>query len=137
MKLAKGKGILMAESVLKLSTLIERPTIIVDGVSYEIMSPDELSVLDHHRLGSWGKQLDALMDIESLDDEGEKKLSCMLHNIPNFSMVVVPAAIPAKCSAPRYGAPKVAECQKGKGCSAGSRIWSTTTSWRRARRDFR
>ena len=88
----------MADSVLKLSTLIDRPTIIIDGVSYEIMSPDELSVLDHHRLSSQGKALEALMNVESLDDEGEKKLSSLLHNISNFIMVGVPDDIRSKLS---------------------------------------
>ncbi len=88
----------MAESVLKLSTLIERPTIIIDGESYEIMSPDELSVLDHHRLGSQGKRLDALMSKEYLDEEGEHKLSSLLRAISNFIMVGVPDDVRDKLS---------------------------------------
>ncbi len=97
MKLAKGKGNLMAE-LLKLSTLIERPTIIIDDVSYEIMSPDELSVLDHHRLGSWGKQLDTLMNKLTLERAAEKKLSSLLHRITNFIMVDVPNDVRDKLS---------------------------------------
>ncbi|KKM84735.1 hypothetical protein LCGC14_1296260 [marine sediment metagenome] len=88
----------MAESVLKLSTLIDRPTIIIDDVSYGIRSPDELSVLDHYRLGSQGKKLDALMDEPELDDEGEKKLSTLLHAITDFIMVDVPADVRVKLS---------------------------------------
>ena len=88
----------MAESVLNLTTLIDRPTIIIDDVSHTIMSPDELSVLDHYRLGSQGKKLDALMDEPELDDEGEKQLSTLLHAITDFIMVGVPDDVRAKLS---------------------------------------
>ncbi len=88
----------MAESVLSLTTLIERPTIIIDDVSYEIMSPDELSVLDHHRLGIQGKALDALMSKPKLNAGSEKRLTSLLRDISDFIMVGVPDDVRAKLS---------------------------------------
>lgn len=59
----------MAEPILDLATLIERPTIDIDGTRYEILSPDELSVLDNRRFGLWAQQLEALQQGDALDPE--------------------------------------------------------------------
>lgn len=50
----------MGEPLLSLETLIERPTIDIDGQRYEMLSPDELSVLDSHRFSKWAGRLEEL-----------------------------------------------------------------------------
>jgi hypothetical protein len=60
----------MAESVtaprlLDLDTLISRPTVRIDGVDYELLSPNEVSVLDYRRLTRPGVRM---VEIENLAD---------------------------------------------------------------------
>lgn len=86
----------MATPILDLSTLIERPKIVIDGQHYEIMSPEELSVLDHHRLGAQGRRLDELMGLDRLDDNEERELSDLLGSISDFIMVDVPTDVRLK-----------------------------------------
>lgn len=59
----------MAETpILELSTLIERPTIRIDGTLYELRAPDELSVMDGQYLTHAGKRIDALARTEDADE---------------------------------------------------------------------
>lgn len=46
--------------LLDLDTLIKRPFITIDGERVDILNPDELSVIENHRFGVWGKRIDAL-----------------------------------------------------------------------------
>ena len=46
--------------LLDLDTLVERPFITVDGERVEILNPDELSVIESHRFGVWGRRIEAL-----------------------------------------------------------------------------
>ena len=41
----------MARNILELATLIDRATITVDGKGYELLNPEELSIVDTHRVG--------------------------------------------------------------------------------------
>jgi hypothetical protein len=51
----------MATPILDLATLTrERPPIRVDGVTYYLKSPDELTLMESHQFGAWGKALEAL-----------------------------------------------------------------------------
>ncbi len=50
--------------LLDLNTLIERETVVIDGETYEITSPSELSIIDHHRLGRQGSRLEVLLQKE-------------------------------------------------------------------------
>ncbi len=86
----------MTASVLDISTLIERLKITVDGELYEIMSPDELSVLDHHRLEAWGRRLNQLMELDRLDDNEQREASAVLGSISDFIMVGVPEGVRTK-----------------------------------------
>lgn len=88
----------MAKPLLEIETLIERPTIIIDEESYEIRSPDELSVIDTHRLSSQGRRLDALMAKDKLSAVDKKQLSKLLTDISNFIMVGVPDDVGEKLS---------------------------------------
>lgn len=59
------------EPLLDLSTLTVRPLIAVDGARYELLSPDELSILDSHRLGQWGRRIQELAEAEGAEAEAE------------------------------------------------------------------
>jgi len=86
------------QPILDLDTLVERPTIRVDGKLYEIRSHDELSVLDHHRLVQQGKRLDELMARPELDADSRAEVGTLLYEISDFVMVGVPAQVRAKLS---------------------------------------
>ncbi len=82
--------------ILDLDTLIKRPIIKIDGVNYEIISPDELSVLDHHRLMEQGKRLDALLSASEMGEEDEAEIKKLLVKITDWIMVGVPPEVRAK-----------------------------------------
>ena len=58
------------DPILDLSTLIpDRPVIRIDGATFHLRSPDELTLAESHRFGRWGKDLEALAkDPERLVD---------------------------------------------------------------------
>lgn len=58
-------------ALLDLDTLIERPRIAIDGELYEILSPDELSVIDSHRFGRWGRRIEELAEQDGEAAEAE------------------------------------------------------------------
>lgn len=91
----------MAKPLLEIETLIERPTIIIDEEAYEIRSPDELSVIDTHRLSSQGRRLNALMSRDKIKPAEKKELSKLLHAISDFIMVGVPNDIRDNLSDPQ------------------------------------
>lgn len=77
--------------LLDLSTLIERPVIRIDGVTYEILSPDEISIIDGHRLGMWGRRINVLA--ESDQTEGEAELEQLIDKVARKVAVGVPGAV--------------------------------------------
>lgn len=77
--------------LLDLSTLIERPLIRIDGIAYEILSPDEISIIDGQRLGVWGRRINALA--ESDDPEGEAELEQLIDKVARKVSVGVPDAV--------------------------------------------
>lgn len=79
------------EPLLDLNTLIERPKITIDGLAYEIASPDELSVLDTQRLAWLGRKLDNLMKQDGA--ASAKALGDTLEEITARVMEQVPAAV--------------------------------------------
>lgn len=50
-----------APPLLDLNTLITRPTIVIDEKKYEIISPEELSILDSQRMVTRGQRMEELM----------------------------------------------------------------------------
>lgn len=48
------------KALLNLDTLVERPFITIDGEKVEILNPDELSVIESHRFGVWGRRIEEL-----------------------------------------------------------------------------
>jgi len=87
-----------ATPLLDLETLIKRPKIAIDGELYEILSPDELTVVDHHRFAAWGKRIDALMAKKDLTKAQEKELGKIVVDLGDRIMVGVPEALRAKLS---------------------------------------
>lgn len=82
----------MAEKpLLDLSTLIERPSIEVDGVRYELFSADELSVLASHRLSIWGRRIEAI-DAGTAEEDGAE-LATLIDNVVGAAMVDLPASV--------------------------------------------
>jgi hypothetical protein len=80
--------------LLDLTTLITRPTIIIDGEIFEILSPDEVSIIDSHRFGLWGRRIQALADIEG--DDAEKELTELVSKVARKVTVGVPDEVFAK-----------------------------------------
>lgn len=85
-----------AGPLLDLSTLIERPVIRIDGIGYEILSPDEISIIDGHRLGVWGRRINVLA--ESDDADAEAELEQLIDKVARKVAVGVPGEVFAKLS---------------------------------------
>lgn len=89
--------------ILDLDTLIERPRIAIDGVSYEILSPDEISVIDFQRFAIWGQRIDMLMSEAVAGDapeESEAELTRLIINLTDRIMVGVPEEVRDKLGEP-------------------------------------
>lgn len=84
----------MTDPLLSLDTLIVRPSIEIDGQRYEMLSPDELSVLDSRRFALWAQQLDALQQGE----EERPELAVLVDTIARKVLVGVPDDVRAKLS---------------------------------------
>ncbi|MDZ4306981.1 hypothetical protein [Allopontixanthobacter sp.] len=80
--------------LLDLDTLIERRKISIDGELYEILSPDELSVIESHRFGVWGKRIEQLADKEG--EEEIKELEALIARASRKILVGVPDEVFAR-----------------------------------------
>lgn len=80
----------MAEPLLNLDTLIERPSISIDGARYEIVSPEELPVITSYRLASRGRRFDKLMALEQLSEHQDKELGAIVRELSDIIMAPVP-----------------------------------------------
>jgi hypothetical protein len=61
-----------ADPILDLSTLIaDRPPLRIDGKTYHLKSPDELSLAESHKFTRWGKELEELGGVPDKLDELE------------------------------------------------------------------
>lgn len=87
---------LSGEPLLNLSTLIERPRIRIDAALFEILSPDEISIIDGHRLGSWGRRINVLAEMDG--DEAEAELSELIGKVARKVAVGVPDDVFAQLS---------------------------------------
>lgn len=47
-------------ALLDLDTLIARPFITIDGEAADILNPEELSIIESHRFGVWGRRIEQL-----------------------------------------------------------------------------
>ncbi|WP_048648946.1 hypothetical protein [Nitratireductor soli] len=75
--------------ILDLNTLIERPTIRIDGMTYELRSPDELSVLDSHFFTVKGKEIERLAGEDGKDEE----LAAVIDEVVPRMVVDLPAEV--------------------------------------------
>lgn len=88
--------------LLDLDTLVERPKIAIDGVLYEIRSPHELSVIDSHRFGRWGKRIDELADQDG--EAAEAELAELVEKVARRVAVGVPEDVFAKLNGAKHWA---------------------------------
>lgn len=86
----------MNDPLIDISTVIERPTVAIDGTRYEILSPDELSVLDSHRLAAWGRRYDALVAKDAPTPDEDQEMSDLVISMSKKIMVGVPEEVRAK-----------------------------------------
>lgn len=84
----------MTEPILNLDTLIVRPSVEIDGTRYEILSTEELSVLDSRRFGLWARKLEEMQT----SDEEQPELEELVDTIARKVLVGVPDDVIAKLS---------------------------------------
>ncbi|WEK00594.1 MAG: hypothetical protein P0Y59_02565 [Candidatus Sphingomonas phytovorans] len=80
--------------LLDLATLIVRQAIDIDGRRFEILSADELSVLDSHRFGIWGRQIERLAASDDADDSAE--YAELIQRVARAAIVDVPDEVFAR-----------------------------------------
>lgn len=88
-------------ALLDLDTLIDRPRIRIDGTLYEILSPNELSVIDSHRFAVWGRRIDSLNRAgnkadEAIVEDQAAELEALVTKVSQRIAVGVPADVFAK-----------------------------------------
>ncbi len=86
----------MADSLLDLTTLIEQPTISINGTQYPILHPDQLGVIDFQRLATMAGRVGELMQKSDLDDDAAADLSQIIADLTNRIMVDIPDDLRAK-----------------------------------------
>ena len=84
------------EPLLDLDTLIVRPAIVIDGERYEILHPNEMSVLASHRIGRRGQRIDELT--VSPEDGAAGELDELVDTVAREVAVGVPATVFEKLS---------------------------------------
>ena len=104
----------MSDPLLNLDTMITRPTIDIDGQRYEILSTEELSVIDSRRFGIWGRELQELQK----GDDDSAELEQLIDTIARKALVGVPDEIYARLS----GVQKVAVVEVFTGLLLRSRM---------------
>lgn len=82
--------------ILDLDTLIERPTIRIDGKAYELWSPEELSILDSQYFTLKGREIEELARGEDVE-----ALSALIEKVCRRCLVEIPDDVFAKLSAPQ------------------------------------
>jgi len=84
------------DPVLSLDTLITRPRIVIDDVSYDILSPDEISVAETQRFGSMLERAQKLN--EEFGEPAGKELQDLIGQIARRVAVGVPDEVFEKLS---------------------------------------
>lgn len=80
-----------------LNTLIERPVVNIDGQPYELVHPDEMTVLDRQRQAVRGRRIAALMALDrDLTEAEQNDLPRMLDEACRAILVGAPPEIHAK-----------------------------------------
>ena len=79
--------------ILELSTLIERPKISIDGKLYELLSPDELSIITFQRFGYWAQRIGEIMSGGEIEPKQEEELSRLIVELTDRVMIDVPQEV--------------------------------------------
>lgn len=86
------------DPILKLDTLVERRTVMIDGASYGLVNSGELSILDFHRIGYQGRNVENLMaQQEDLNDEQVEAVRRLLDSMCKV-LLLAPVEIHARLS---------------------------------------
>jgi hypothetical protein len=84
-----------ADPILDLSTLIaERPPIRIDGVTYHLKAPDELTLAESHQFTRWGKALEEL----GMEEGRVADLEALLRVVAKATLADVPDEVFARMS---------------------------------------
>lgn len=78
--------------LLDLDSLLERPLVSVDGVPYELVTPDELTIVEHRRLLKLGQRLEALESKEDPTEADEQEHQEVLGALCR-KVLVAPASV--------------------------------------------
>lgn len=84
------------DPVLTLSTVIDRPTILIDGTPYQMRAADELPWLVYRDKANVYKRAAPLFTLARRTPAQEKELKRLLHPLVASLMVDVPAKVLAK-----------------------------------------
>ena len=84
--------------LLNLDTLIIRPKITIDGQPFAMIHPDELSVIDSHRFGVWGRRIDELQALAKDDEASQRELDDLVFTVARKILPDVPDDVFAKLS---------------------------------------
>lgn len=77
--MTEATGAKQGGPLLDLDTLVTRPFIAVDGERVDILDPAELSVLESHRFGVWGRRIEELT--AQTGDEVEQELEALVATV--------------------------------------------------------
>lgn len=88
----------MADHLLNLETKA-RPTITIDGEAFPILTSDDLSLVDHHRFQSWGREIREMLAAPDLSEAGAEKLEAMLIETTDRVLAEVPPPVRDRLSA--------------------------------------
>ena len=87
----------MADQLLNLDTLVDRDTVRVDGVDYEMRNLDELDMLQYRRLEIKGARMSSLMDdVDNISEDEAQELDDITHALLHVCMVDLPAQVADK-----------------------------------------
>ena len=72
----------MAENILDILTKVDRPRFTIDGTSYEMRHPNELSMAEFHVLGKMGVELESFGELIKSDaDEALDKMQSVVDEL--------------------------------------------------------
>lgn len=86
----------MADNLLDIKTLIERPVVAIDGIQYEITAPEEMSIVDAAKVARLGRRLDAKMKLDHPTPADETALRDILADLIAIIMKPVPEEVRSK-----------------------------------------
>ncbi len=83
-------------TTLKIETKSIRPPITIDGGDYELVSPDELTIVQHQMLASCGRRMERLMTRDDLTEDEQAELTGAIHNSTAMILKHVPEEVRTK-----------------------------------------